>query len=245
MKIKSIIPATKFLVSVIRLIKNPNNIAPIFKIKEFRDHQSFKLALANAKADPDLKELFETRYLMDSPPAVDQLIKLPANTLGHTFAKHMKHFKMDVVFYPDMEEEKYDDITYLRYRARETHDIHHVVLGMNPDHLGEMSISAFYLAQLNIPLSAALLGVGFFASVIKKPYMLSSLVESMIRGWTMGKAAKNFHAVKWEELWEKDMTELREELGVKVEVETYDQEHQREIEKREKSFALKQIENHL
>ncbi|MCT4640767.1 MAG: Coq4 family protein [Bacteriovoracaceae bacterium] len=243
-KIKKIYLGIKFLIGVIKLIRNPNDISPIFKIKEFRDHQSFKLAIANAKSDPDLKELFDTRYLMDAPADIEVLSNLSEGSLGYVFARHMKHFKMKAVFYPKMEEKTYDDITYLRYRARETHDIHHAVLGMNPDHLGEMSISAFYLAQLNIPLSAALLGVGFFTAVIKKPYMLPMLVEAIIKGWNMGKKAKNIHAVKWEELWDKDIDELRNELRINVESETYEQEHQRVFEKELKHLAVEKIEKY-
>lgn len=240
---KNIKMGYRLFISIVKLIKNPYDVSPIFKVSEFRNHQSFQLALAKAKADPELAKLFQQRYRSPKAHDLEELSKCSEGSLGKVFATHMNHFNMSVVFYPEMDDSKEDDLTYLRYRSRETHDIHHAVLGMNPDLLGEMSISAYYLSQLNIPLSAVLLGVGFLVATIKKPFMIDHLVSSIIKGWTMGKASKNILAVRWEDMWDRPMSEVREELGVSVENETYENQHQREIEKVEKLNAQKLIES--
>lgn len=237
-KLKNLYIGSKLAFAIFRLIKDNNNIAPIFKVKEFRNHISFKLALAKAKSDPDLAVLFKERYLSEKVADLNELGDFPKGTVGRLFADHMRHFKMDVVFYPKMDDQIDDDLTYLRYRARETHDIHHAILGLNPDHLGEMSISAYYLAQLNIPLSGILLGVGFIVSVIKKPYMIEHLMNSIMKGWMMGKQSKNILAVKWEEIWGMQVRDIRRELNIQVDIETVDQDHQRVIEKIEKEKAI-------
>lgn len=243
LKFKNIKMSLRLIVSVLKLIKNPYDVSPIFKVSEFRNHQSFQLALAKAKADPELSALFKEKYRSPKPHDISELKNYPEGSLGNLFAKHMNHFDMDVVFYPEMDDYRKDDLTYLRYRARETHDIHHVVLGMNPDLLGEMSISAYYLSQLNTPLSSALLGIGFLVATIKKPFMLEHLVSSIITGWTMGKKSKNIMSVKWEEMWDRPISEIRSELGIVVEKETIDCVHQREIEKVEKEKAQRLIDS--
>lgn len=227
--------ALKLAWAVIKLIRNPNDISPIFNVGEFKNHMSFRQALAKARADSELNALFNERYRSPKIHDMNELLQLPANSLGYTFAKHMQHWKMDVVFYPEIDDPTNDDITYLRMRSRETHDIHHAVLGMKPDHLGEMSISAFYLAQLTIPLSAVLLGVGFLVATIKKPWMIERLVESIIQGWNLGKKSKQILAVKWEEQWHRPVDEVRAELGLDIKYETWQLPHQREIEKIEKA----------
>lgn len=229
--------------AVIKLIRNPNDISPIFNVAEFKNHMSFRQALAKARADKELAALFKERYRSPKVHDMAELEKFPEGTLGHSFAKHMKHWKMDVVFYPEIDDPEDDDITYLRMRSRETHDIHHAVLGMKPDHLGEMAISAFYLAQLTIPLSAVLLGTGFLIATIKKPWMLESLVNAIIHGWTLGKKSKQILAVKWEEQWDRPLIEVREELGIEILRETWEQPHQREQEKLEKLKLEALLEN--
>lgn len=234
--------ASKLGFAIIKLIRNPNDISPIFNVGEFKNHMSFQQALAKARADQDLAALFRERYRSPKVHDINELSAMPEGTLGNTFARHMKHWKMDVVFYPEIDDPEDDDITYLRQRSRETHDIHHAVLGMKPDHLGEMEISAFYLAQLTIPLSAALLATGLLVATIKKPWMLERLLESIIKGWTLGKKSKQILAVKWEEQWLRPVNELREELGIEIPFETWELPHQRKIEKLEKEKLNELIE---
>lgn len=229
----------RIISSIIKLIRNPYDVSPIFKISEFRNHMSFQLCMAQAHNDEQLSQLIRENYRSPKPHDLEQLGHLPAGSLGQVFAQHMKHHQMDVVFYPAIDDTTTDDLTYLRLRARETHDIHHAVLGMKPDLLGEMSISAFYLSQLNIPLSSALIGIGFLVAVIKKPFMIEHLMDALIKGWTMGKNAQaNILSMKWEEMWERPIADIRSELGISVAIETFEQVHQREIEKRERTKAL-------
>ena len=208
---------TLMLLNMTRMVFNPKDISPIFKGRTFRNHRSFQVALASLHADPETHALIESRYLAPKPIDLDALAQLPEGTLGRVFAEHMRHYKLEVVFYPPLEDQENDDITYLRKRARQTHDIHHVVLGFPATEPGEMMISAFYLAQNKIPLSGLLLGFGFFHVVLKAPERADELVEAIIKGWTLGKAAhKKVLGVKWEEYWEVPIDEVRRMIGVEV-----------------------------
>ena len=197
-----------------KLILNPNDISPIFKGQSFLNHKSFKLSLATFREDPRTAELLHTRYLAPEVYDLDALLTLPEDTLGHAFASHMKHYALKQVFYPPLEKTENDELAYWRKRARQTHDIHHVVLGFPAIDAGEMAISAFYLAQHNVPLSALLLGFGFLYTILREPERIDELMRAIQRGWTIGKQSEKLMGVKWEELWETPLSEVRASLGV-------------------------------
>lgn len=196
------------------LIFNPKDISPIFKARSFRNHKSNLLALASLKATPSAAALMQERYLNPSPIDPEVMLQYPPGTLGHEFGAYMLRDKLEVVFYPPLEDKDDDDISYVRMRARQTHDIHHLVLGFPAEAAGEMAISAFYLAQNRIPLSSLLIGIGFLYTTLREPERLGDLMECVILGWTLGKQAECFLGVKWEEHWETPLDELRAMLRV-------------------------------
>ena len=197
-----------------KLIVNPNDISPIFKGQSFLNHKSFKISLESFRADPTTAELLHTRYLAPEAYNLDALLTLPPDTLGHAFASHMKHYALEQVFYPPLEATENDEIAYWRKRARQTHDIHHVVLGFPAIDAGEMAISAFYLAQHNVPLSALLLGFGFLYTILREPERIDELMRAIQRGWSAGQQADKLMGVKWEELWDVPLDEVRRSLRV-------------------------------
>lgn len=197
-----------------KLIVNPNDISPIFKGQSFLNHKSFQLSLATFREDPHTAELLHTRYLAPEVYDLDALLTLPEDTLGYAFASHMKHYQLKQVFYPPLEKTDNDEISYWRQRARQTHDIHHVVLGFPAIDSGEMAISAFYLAQHNVPLSALLLGFGFLYTILREPERIDELMRAIHRGWAAGQQSEKLMGVKWEELWEQPLAEVRRALKV-------------------------------
>lgn len=204
------------LYGFMRVALNPKDITPIFKIRTFRDHKSMKMALASLQSKPEVAELFRTRYLSEKPYDLNELIQLPEGTLGRVYAEHMLKYKLDIVFYPPLEDKVDDDIAYMRKRARQTHDIHHVVLDFPAEDIGEMAISAFYLSQNRIPLSGLLIGCGFFNAVIKQPHRIEELMNAIIKGWEMGKQAKDVLGVKWEEYFTVPIEKVRKDLNISV-----------------------------
>lgn len=199
----------------LKMIRNPKDISPIFRVKRFLNHPAVRLCIAKTKSDPATAALFQERYRPREKVDLQKLALLPAGTFGHEFATHMLKNGLDVEFYPpELDRDTCDDLAYMRRRGRETHDMWHVALGYEADEEGEMEISAFYVAQLYSPLNAFLLALGFIVTTIKKPELYDKLMESIIRGWTMGKKAKPLFAVKWEENFERPLVELRRELNI-------------------------------
>lgn len=200
-----------------KLILNPDDISPIFKGGSFRNHKSFQVALRSLHADPATAELIRTRYLAPAPYDLHELLQLPENSLGHVYARHMQQYKLEVVFYPPLEDTQDDDIAYLRKRARQTHDIHHVVLGFPAIDSGEMAISAFYLSQNNIPLSALLIGFGFLTAILRAPERIEELMDAIMLGWQRGKECPVFLGLKWEDYFPLPIEQVRRQLNLPIE----------------------------
>jgi ubiquinone biosynthesis protein COQ4 len=215
-KIAYYFDTVRFLLGMGKIFFNPKDISPIFKVRSFRNHKSLKIALESLHSVKEIHELIEGRYLATEPYNLEELSNYPEGTLGQVYAEHMKKYELQVVFYPAMDSKVDDDINYMRMRARQTHDIHHVVLGFPAKDFGEMCISAFYLAQNKIPLSGFLLGVGFFITMLKQPHRIDELINCIIKGWLAGKKAKYFLGIKWEEYFKTPINEVRKMVGVDV-----------------------------
>lgn len=197
-----------------RLLFKPDDISPIFRGGAFMKAKAFKLSLARIHADPAAAELIRTRYFGPEHD-LDALGKLPPGTLGREFADFMARFQLSAAIFPKvLTDGSDDDINYLRLRGRQSHDIHHLVLGIPPSKFGEMMISAFYIAQNQLPLSQLLIGIGLLTSLLKYPERVDDFYSCVARGFTMGKRCKpSVFGIRYEELWEKPLADVRAMMG--------------------------------
>jgi ubiquinone biosynthesis protein COQ4 len=106
-----------------------------------------------------------------------------------------------------------DDYSYIAMRVRQTHDIWHIITGFSTDLAGEIGLQTFTLTQTRSPLSVTLLA-GTIVFALKSSISLNPLVKTMQKGWQMGESAKPFLAQKWEEDWEKPLSEWRADFNI-------------------------------
>ncbi|MFN8577813.1 MAG: Coq4 family protein [Candidatus Sericytochromatia bacterium] len=213
-KLTYYIDSIRFVLGIFKMVMNPKDISAIFRVKSFREHKSLQNSLRTMYSDPEISNLIKTRYLAPKPYDLNELIKFPENTLGRVYAEHMIKHNLEVVFYPEMDSKIDDDINYMRMRARQTHDIHHVILGYPAEDYGEVAISAFYFSQNQIPLSGLIIGSAFFRVVLKQPERIEELMTSITKGWAMGKKSKHVLGVKWEEYFDKPIDEVRKLMNI-------------------------------
>lgn len=206
----------QFVFGIFKMVMNPKDISAIFRVKSFRNHKSLQHALRSLHSYPEISELIKTRYLSPKPYDLNELIKLPENSLGRVYAEHMIKYNLEVVFYPKMDSKLDDDINYMRMRGRQTHDIHHVILGYPAVDYGEVGISAFYLAQNHIPLSGLILGSAFFRVILKQPDRIEELMKCILKGWSDGKKVKHVFGIKWEEYFDMDINEVRRIMNIDI-----------------------------
>ncbi|RAK92628.1 ubiquinone biosynthesis protein COQ4, mitochondrial precursor [Aspergillus costaricaensis CBS 115574] len=157
------------------------------------------------------------QILRDRPRITSETLKLPylrslpENTVGRTYATWLDREGVspdtrDNVQYIDDEE-----CAYVMQRYRECHDFYHAVTGLPIFVEGELALKAFEFLNTLIPMT----GLSLFASVRLKPAERERLF-SIYLPWALksGLQSKELINVYWEKVLEKDVGELRAELGI-------------------------------
>ncbi len=200
------------LKGVVSLLKDPNQTDSVYDIEDgLRHTDATKLALDYVKFNTDVERIIQERYVAPTPD-LEALLKCPEGSLGYEYASHMKEAGFDPEFYRKIKVE--DDISYLLFRIRQTHDIWHIVTGFSTDVAGELGLQAFYVAQTRRTMSVVLTAGGLLSTLIKSPEHLNRVLDHISQGYRMGMNAKPFLAQKWEENWDKALSEWRAELGI-------------------------------
>lgn len=165
-----------------------------------------------------MAEIIQQRY--SAPiPALETLLQLPKDSLGYVYASSLqaaglKPLDLDPSLFSW--EKVNSDVTYIEYRYQITHDLWHVVTGFDTTPLGELGLQGFYLAQFHLPSALPALLTGTIGTLVTAPEGLPILLDAIAQGWQMGKNAKQLIGQKWEEAWDKSVSQWREELNIQV-----------------------------
>ena len=157
------------------------------------------------------------RILRDKPRITSQTLSLeylrtlPDNSIGRTYAAWLDREGVtpdtrDQVRYIDDPEE-----AYVMQRYRESHDFYHAVTGLPVFAEGEIALKAFEFANTLLPMTGLSL-----AAVVRLKKDQRARFWSTYLPWavTNGLKAQDVINVYWEEVLEKDVQELRAELGI-------------------------------
>ncbi len=200
------------LEAIASLSKETNNLDYLYDIEDgLLNTKASLLALDWLNNQPEVAQIIEERYIAPCPD-IEALLQYPEETLGYAFASYIKKSGFDPSFYRKMKVE--NNNSYVILRIRQTHDIWHVVTGFKTDQLGEIGLKAFEVAQTRRNLAVVLVGAALLITLIKSPELLSNLLEQIVLGYKMGSSAKPLLAQKWEEHWDKPLSEWRNELGI-------------------------------
>lgn len=172
---------------------------------------AFDLAARHLKCDPASAELIRERYIAP-PHDLDALLHYPQDSLGYLYASHMKARNFDPDLYSYLEIDS--DASYIEARLGQTHDIWHVVTGFDTSEIGEIGLQAFHLPQFPYPLATMLVANSLMSSTLLAPEDLSRLLNAIALGMEMGKATKPLFAQKWEQVWDKPLSDWQKELGI-------------------------------
>jgi ubiquinone biosynthesis protein Coq4 len=85
--------------------------------------------------------------------------------------------------------------------------------GFETDVPGELGLQAFQLAQVHVPISKVLVGLGVLRTAFY-PESLVPVLSAVVYGWEMGRKARPFIGQRFEDAWERPLTEWRKMLGV-------------------------------
>lgn len=159
------------------------------------------------------------RILRDRPRMTSKTLSmpylrnLPPNTVGATYAAWLDREGVspdtrDNVQYIDDEE-----CAYVMQRYRESHDFYHALTGLPVFDEGEVALKAFEWANTLLPMT----GLSMFAALRLKKEQRQRFVDIYLP-WALknGFRAEEVINVYWEELLERDVVELRTELGIEM-----------------------------
>ncbi|KAK1758538.1 coenzyme Q biosynthesis protein Coq4 [Echria macrotheca] len=139
------------------------------------------------------------------------LRSLPSGTVGHTYIAWLDREGVSpdtrsAVRYIDDEE-----CAYVMQRYRECHDFYHALTGLPVVREGEVALKAFEFANTLLPMT----GLSVFAAATLKPSERARFVDTYLP-WAVrnGLRSKEVINVYWEEELERDVHDLRRELGV-------------------------------
>lgn len=210
--LQSMVQTVRGLKAFVTLLwDSSGNLQPVWELsRSLVDSDAFQLAVASMKATPTVAALLAERY-MAPPHDLIALQQYPQGSLGYVYAHYMQRSELQPL-QPAIAINA--DTHYVEARWQQTHDIWHIITGFDTSAIGEIGLQAFYLAQLQLPLSSLLIANTLISVTLLQPEALNALFSAIARGWSMGKTAKPLIAQKWEEAWEKPVVVWRRELNV-------------------------------
>ncbi len=137
---------------------------------------------------------------------LNELVKLPADTLGGAYARHMISLKLDPYAFSFPEDD------WLEQRTSVGHDIFHIIAGYDASPIGEFAVAAFTLVQYRDLLNVFVLS--FVPLSLTNPLWTIPLLKAIVRGFRMGRTSRPVVAYAVEDNWDKPLSWVRYELGI-------------------------------
>ncbi|KAM5476842.1 Ubiquinone biosynthesis protein [Microsporum audouinii] len=183
------------------------------------------------------------RILRDRPRITSQTLSLPylrslpPTSLGATFASWLDREGVSPdtrsrVRYIDDEE-----CAYVMQRYRECHDFYHAVTGLPIVVEGELALKIFEYMNTGLPMTGL-----SAAAVVRLKGAERQRFWDVYLPWAVrsGAGSKELICVYWEELLERDVGELRAELGIEVPPDMREMRRRHRKQKQEKQQQEKQ-----
>lgn len=200
------------LYAAYKLAKKTDQVQYVFLIGDAQDNIAESERRLGRIADPfvpggTLEQMWQERFRAAAYD-VEALARMPADTLGGAYGRHMKGLNLRPDYYEQVEPRH--RWHYLRLRIRQTHDIWHVLTGYGTDEFGEVGIQGFYAAQFANGQAAIIAAAAILKSVLRGKFgELAKHLDAFCEGYVAGKRAESLLAVKWEELWGENLESVR------------------------------------
>ena len=206
------------LYGVFKLARNTDATRYVFMIGNAQDTLAENARrrgdMRDPFADPALEQLWQQRYCPEHYD-VDELLSLSPETLGGMYARHMKSRGLRPDFFDAVTPRH--NLHYLRLRMRQTHDIWHTLTGFDTNPVGEVGLQAFYFAQFTNGQSALIIAGAILKSILRRRYgELEQFVEAFCDGYRNGRRARPLLGVKWEDLWQEPVEDLRRRYNIEA-----------------------------
>ena len=210
--VQSFISRLLLLKSSVSMLFGDNSLQTVGELTYgLLDTSAYDLVAHHLNQDPNCAALIRDRYI---PPAHDleTLLTYPTDSLGYIYAAEMKKKGFDPNLHAEMSSKT--DAEYVELRLSQTHDLWHIATGFDTSVIGEIGLQAFHLPQFPYPLATMLVATSLISTTLREPETLPQLLEAIAQGFQMGKTARSLFSQKWEEEWEKPLTQWQAELNI-------------------------------
>jgi ubiquinone biosynthesis protein COQ4 len=199
------------------LLQDPDDTAQAFRVVDALSGRNGERTLARLRRSKSGKELLRDRPEL-LPRLTDRaaLLALPEGTLGREYLRFLDSEGITAAGLTEasiegrrsMKPEVDPDLYFLRDRLRDTHDLWHTVTGYKGDLLGEASLLAFSFAQ------TWNLGVGLIVVAALVQGRDPAVRKLVATGFARGLRSAWLPAVRWENLLDRPLAEVRRTLNV-------------------------------
>lgn len=187
-----------------------------YKSGNLGDFAILKADAFGSKVNPEVESKLQQVVGYHPPIDLEKLSQYPKGSFGWEYAHHMKanHLKPFNIS-PEHEDIAKRNVFALRYVV--IHDILHVLLGFDTSYAGEIGVLAFAAEQNYSPsLKIGLKIAKVFAPIIF-PGQAKAIFANLRKGQELGKKAKFLLGVRFEEYWERPLSEVKAEFGLTTE----------------------------
>jgi len=175
------------------------------------------------KLKPEFATWLDERFL--SELSIEEIKDCAPGTLGNIVYQFAVRSGMDIAFQTNKTPIK-DDLQYYTRRSYQCHDVEHLVTGFEPNPYGESALVYFkaylegnYLspevAQIIHRALLSATALSFVQINLHYPVLVPHIVEAMHEGISLAKKCKKqLLYIKWEDYWDVQLHDVREELGL-------------------------------
>mgnify|MGYP006277481347 CR=1 FL=1 len=181
-------------------------------VDSFIDSPQMADCIQRFRAIPEAAALMDARY-PPLQPNIDQLRQLPTGSLGERYARLITSLGYDPEFFRPRPTES--EAQWLTQRIATTHDIHHVVCGFGTAAEGENGVLAVTAGQIGFPAYVLLTSAAQLASFRFQLERFEAISRAVSHGQVIARQASCLAAARWEEGWEKPVSQWRLELGLR------------------------------
>ncbi|BFM40639.1 Coq4 family protein [Synechocystis sp. LKSZ1] len=216
----------KFLELVDKAAGAGKDVNNVFDLSDrLKGTRPMSICVKAIEQDPASRAMLEERYA-GPPYNLEAMLNMPKGSLGWTYGRIMSTLGYNPQFYrtPPSFENPED---YIIFRVYKTHDLHHILTGFSLDNFGELGVISVFGGQIGFPafvfLDLLSMMMAFFAndglySEVEDPIEQARTLGYRFRlisdGIEMGMKAKPLFPVKWEEMLEHSLDELRAEFQI-------------------------------
>jgi len=193
-----------------RVMKDPDDTTQVLVLFLCINARHVPQFMMRFLSEPDGLALMREQPSIDTRSVdFDALRKLPPDTLGYAFARHLdaRNLSPDVFHAPPGVPPAF---AYLGQRLRQSHDIWHVLTGYDTTVPDELSLLAFSHGQAHMPGPAVLAVLGALRWFPKH----RDIFARVARGFRRGRAARSMITARWEDLWALPLAEVRARYAI-------------------------------